>query len=403
MSSSHSRSRSGWSPTRRSSSGTTALSRPSARWASIRVSTTDSLSSSSRRASAWPKAVSSQPAYAVPRHRSRASRLASTAASGRPPASAWPARSASRENLPASVSDGRDRQLVARAVGQQQPRLARACRAPGCCAAAGRRSADSWPRSAADRRPTATRSGQPTAPPDRRTPPDGRAGCVPWRRGPRTRRRRGTPAEGPGRGSPCRNDRGDESCRSIDRRSSSAQVPRSWSSPGRTWSRSTSRTGTTAMDGDQGPDTCTAGNDRGPLRVLTNQAARPAGDRPGLQPSCSARAPRCSCTVTSRGRRPSQSDSTERRRAMPPSLRVLMRGERQVRHTGAYDCQARAALRSMLWSIPSRKRIRWRHSARADRGRGVRRRVRDTGGRQRQAAPWPTCVASVGSGAQALR
>jgi hypothetical protein len=31
-----------------------------------------------------------------------------------------------------------------------------------------------------------------------------------------------------------------------------------------------------------------------------------------------------------------------------------------VRHSAAYDCQARAALRSMLWSIPSRKRIRLR-------------------------------------------
>ena len=42
----------------------------------------------------------------LPRQRSRASRLASTAASGRPPASAWPASSASRANLPASVSEG---------------------------------------------------------------------------------------------------------------------------------------------------------------------------------------------------------------------------------------------------------------------------------------------------------
>ena len=34
----------------------------------------------------------------------------------------------------------------------------------------------------------------------------------------------------------------------------------------------------------------------------------------------------------------------------------------RVRHTTAYDCQARAALRSMLWSIPSRKRIGLRDS-----------------------------------------
>lgn len=36
-------------------------------------------------------------------------------------------------------------------------------------------------------------------------------------------------------------------------------------------------------------------------------------------------------------------------------------------HTAAYDCQALAALRSMLWSIPSRMRIpnatRDRHAA----------------------------------------
>ena len=31
--------------------------------------------------------------------------------------------------------------------------------------------------------------------------------------------------------------------------------------------------------------------------------------------------------------------------------------EGPLRLTAAYDCQARAALRSMLWSIPSRKRI----------------------------------------------
>jgi len=29
----------------------------------------------------------------------------------------------------------------------------------------------------------------------------------------------------------------------------------------------------------------------------------------------------------------------------------------KVRHFAAYDCQALAALRSTLWSIPSRKRI----------------------------------------------
>jgi len=30
-------------------------------------------------------------------------------------------------------------------------------------------------------------------------------------------------------------------------------------------------------------------------------------------------------------------------------------GGSQVSHSAAYDCQARAALRSTLWSIPSRK------------------------------------------------
>ena len=103
-----------------------------------------------------------------------------------------------------------------------------------CCAAAGRRSAGSWSRSSADRRPTATRSRPPTAPPRRRTPPDGRAGCVPWRPGPRARRPRGRPAGGRGRGSPCRNDKGDESCRSIGRKDASPQVGGYWSHSGRT-------------------------------------------------------------------------------------------------------------------------------------------------------------------------
>jgi hypothetical protein len=32
-----------------------------------------------------------------------------------------------------------------------------------------------------------------------------------------------------------------------------------------------------------------------------------------------------------------------------------------VRHTAAYDFQPRSAVRSMLWSIPSRERIEERH------------------------------------------
>jgi hypothetical protein len=42
------------------------------------------------------------------------------------------------------------------------------------------------------------------------------------------------------------------------------------------------------------------------------------------------------------------------------TFHCLTAAVRAVRHCAAYDCQALAALRSMLWSIPSRKRIRLR-------------------------------------------
>ena len=44
---------------------------------------------------------------------------------------------------------------------------------------------------------------------------------------------------------------------------------------------------------------------------------------------------------------------------MTPSASSTSRppATKSLRQTAAYDCQARAALRSMLWSIPSRKRI----------------------------------------------
>ena len=64
-----------------------------------------------------------------------------------------------------------------------------------------------WWVSGVDSRPTRTPRGRPRAPSGRRTPAGARAGCVPWRRVPRSCPRASSPPAAPGRRSPYRNDR----------------------------------------------------------------------------------------------------------------------------------------------------------------------------------------------------